>query len=91
MRCKLLHGCTLVETEQVDLIVHSSECIRTLTKSACCRKPTLRDKEALLCLQVRRTDLLYETIHRRCHTHERFDGGLASRGLHRSWVLSTSN
>ena len=69
VRRKLLHCCTLIETEEVDLVVHACEGVRALTECAGSSQTTLGDKEALLGLQVRRAYLLDKTVHRSRHAH----------------------
>ena len=63
---QLFDNSALVEAEQVDLIIHASECVRIMPDSSGCRKTSLRNKETFLDLLILSAEHLDETIHGSC-------------------------
>ena len=78
---ELLHGRSLVETKEVDLVVHSRKSVRALPKGSRRSQATLGHEETFLGLKVSCTELLDEAVHRSGHAHQRLDRLGSAAGL----------
>lgn len=63
MSAELFHHSSLVEAEEIDLIVHACKGVRVVPDGCRCRETCLGYEEALLRLLILRTKLLNESIH----------------------------